>query len=95
MSYDFPEWMFDESIQDIPKKKLEFINSVFHDPAMKNQKNMLIQLPKLVQKAKAENLLFNQDELSRALNAIKKHSTEKELESINKILEKTKKTPAT
>lgn len=86
-----PAWMTDPLVKDIPEKKLRFLGQMFADGQGKNQKEMMAYLMPMMKKAKQENLTFTPQEISSAIAAIKKHSSEEELKQIDKILEKAKK----
>lgn len=83
-----PVWMTDELVKDIPEKKLEFLGQLFADGHGKSQKEMMAYLMPMMKKAKAEKLTFTPQEMNAAIAAIKKHSTEEELEQIDKLLKK-------
>ncbi len=83
-----PEWMEDELVKDIPEKKLEFLGNLFTSGKGKTQKEMMSFLIPMMKKAKSENLTFTQSEVSACIQAIKKHSSEEELEQINSLLKK-------
>lgn len=83
-----PAWMTDELVKDIPEKKLEFLGQLFADGHGKSQKEMMAYLMPMMKKAKSEKLTFTPQEMNAAIAAIKKHSTEEELEQINKLLKK-------
>lgn len=83
-----PEWMSDPLVSEIPEKKLRFLGEMFAQGQGKSQKEMMAFLMPMMKKAQKENLTFTPKEMSAAIAAIKKHSTEKELEQIDKILKK-------
>lgn len=83
-----PAWMADELVKDIPEKKLEFLGQLFAAGHGKSQKEMMAYLMPMMKKAKAEKLTFTPQEMNAAIAAIKKHSTEEELEQIDKLLKK-------
>ncbi len=85
-----PAWMEDELVKTIPQKKLEFLGKLFEEGHGKNQKDMMAYIMPMMRKAKQENLTFTPQEMNAAITAIKKHSSEEELQQINKILEKNK-----
>jgi len=86
MKSEFPEWMQDESIQDIAPEKLEFLNALFHNEKLHHQKSALLLLPKLLQQAKERNLLFTPDEFKRSIEVIRKRCSKEELEKVDHIL---------
>lgn len=83
-----PKWMSDELVRDISPKKLDFLAQLFTQGQGKSQKEMMLFLMPMMQKAKKENLTFTPQEMQAAIAAIKKYSTEEELKKINDILEK-------
>lgn len=87
---DMPAWMSDPLVQDIPKKKLEFLGTMFREGQGKSQKDLMTFMMPMMKKAKQENLNFTPREMSAAIAAIKKHSSEEELKQIDNILKKAK-----
>ena len=71
-----PAWMTDPLVKDIPEKKLRFLGQMFADGQGKSQKEMMAYLMPMMKKAKQENLTFTPQEMSSAIAAIKKHSSE-------------------
>lgn len=86
-----PAWMSDELVKDIAPEKLEFLAQMFSDGKGKTQKEMMTFLMPMMKKAKQENLTFTPQEMSAAIAAVKKYSTEDELKQIDIILEKARK----
>jgi len=86
-----PAWMSDPLVKDIPRKKLDFLGQMFTQGQGKSQKEMMMFMMPMMKKAKQENLTFTPQEMSAAIAAIKKHSSEEELKQIDKILEKASK----
>lgn len=87
---NYPEWMNDELVKDIPKEKLQFLGSIFTEFQGKSQKELMSQMMVVMRKAKEQNLTFNLTEMNSAIAAIKKYSSPEELEKINNILSKVK-----
>lgn len=85
-----PAWMADPLVKEIPEKKLQFLERLFADGHGKSQKEMMAFLMPMMKKAKQENLTFTPQEVSAAIAAIKKYSSEEELKQIDKILEKSR-----
>ncbi len=85
-----PAWMQDDLVKDIPQNKLDFLGKMFAEGHGKSQKEMMALLLPMMKKARQEKLTLTQQEMNAAIAAIKKHSTEAELEQINKILEKSR-----
>ena len=82
-----PLWMQDDLVKDIPREKLEFLSTLFAKGHGKTQKEMLALLMPAMRKAKKEHLTFTPQEMQAA---IKKYSSEAELQQIQNILEKSK-----
>ena len=80
-----PLWMQDDLVKDIPREKLEFLSTLFAKGHGKSQKEMMALLMPAMRKAK---LTFTPQEMQAAITAIKKYSTEAELQQIQNILEK-------
>ncbi len=83
-----PEWMNDPLVQNIPQNKLDFLGKLFTESKGKNQKQMMSYIMPMMKKAKAEKLTFSQGEINACIQAIRNHSTQEELENIDKILKK-------
>ena len=83
-----PAWMSDDLVKDISPKKLAFLEEMFRETQGKEKKNMMSFLMPMMKKAKQENLTFTPVEMNAAITAIKKYSTEAELQQIQNILEK-------
>ena len=90
-----PEWMSDPLVNNIPEKKLKFLEEMFTQGHGKTQKEMMTFLMPMIKKAKKENLTFTPQEMNAAIAAIKKHSSEEEKKQIDKILDKAKKKETT
>lgn len=82
--------MSDPLVSIIPEKKLQFLGQLFAQGHGKSQKEMMTLLMPLMKKAKQEGLSFTPQEMSAAIAAVKKHSSEEEQKQIDKILEKSK-----
>lgn len=85
-----PAWMEEESVKNIPKEKLEFAAQLFQNGHGKSQKELMALILPMMKRAKEENLIFTQSELTACIRAIKKHSTKEELNRIDSILQKSK-----
>ncbi len=81
-SSERPAWMSDPLVNAIPAKKLQFLEELFA------QEEMMAYLMPAMKRAKQENLTFTPQEVSAAIAAIKKYSSEEELKKIDKILKK-------
>lgn len=85
-----PTWMSDPLVKDIPEVKLNFLSQMFEESQGKSQRELMASLLPMMNRAKQENLNFTPQEMSAAIAAIKKHSSEEELKKIDNILEKAK-----
>ena len=85
-----PAWMSDPLVKDIPKKKLDFLGQMFEESQGKSQKELMASLIPMMNRARQENLSFTPQEMTAAIAAIRRHSSEDELKQIDNILEKTK-----
>lgn len=85
-----PLWMQDDLVKDIPRQKLDFLSQMFSQGHGKSQKEMMALLMPALRRAKKEHLTFTAQEMQAAITAIKKYSTESELQQIESILEKSR-----
>ena len=85
-----PAWMSDPLVKDIPDKKLDFLGEIFAESQGKSQRELMMSLMPMMNRARQENLSFSPQEMATAIAAIKKYSSEEELKQIDNILEKTK-----
>lgn len=85
-----PPWMNDEMVRNIPREKLDFLGRIFQDSQGKNQKEMMALMVPMMKWAKQENLTFTPQEMSAAVAAIRKYSSQEELEKIDELLKKTR-----
>lgn len=88
MQKEMPGWMREPSVKDIPKEKLDFLQTIYEQSQGKTQKELLAVLLPLLNNAKEKNLTLSPKELNLAVEAIKKHSTKEELNKIDEILKK-------
>lgn len=84
-------WMSDPLVADIPQKKLEFLEQLYYNSQGKNQKDLMTFMMPMMKKAKKENLTLTPGEMSAAIAAIKRNSTQEEQEKIDQLLSKAKK----
>lgn len=87
---DTPEWMEDPLVADIPKEKLEFLQTMFQAGQGKKQKEMMSTLLPLIKKGQNQHLTLTPAEVAAAIAAIRKHSSEDENAKIDSILARTK-----
>ena len=85
-----PAWMSDPLVKDIPDKKLDFLGEIFAESQGKSQRELMMSLMPMMNRARQEKLNFSPQEMGAAIAAIRKYSNEDELRQIDNILEKTK-----
>ncbi len=89
-----PAWMSDPLVREIPKQKMRFLEELFAKGTAsgrgKSQKELMASLMPMMKRARQEGLSFTPMEMNAAIAAIRKHSSEKELQQIDKILEKSR-----
>lgn len=90
MDSNRPAWMSDPLVKDIPEKKLDFLSQIFQESQGKTQRELMVSLMPMMNRARQENLNFTPQEMSAAIAAIRRHSSEEEQKQIDNILEKTK-----
>lgn len=81
-------WMKDELVKDIPKEKLEFLSKMQGRGNAKTQREWMRQMLPLMQEAKAQGLQFTPGEVSAAIAAIRKYSSQEENDKIDEILKR-------
>ena len=90
MSKEMPMWMNEEEVQKIPKEKLEFLQNLFIEGHGKSRKEIMSRLLPLLKEAKKKGLTLEPEEISAAVNALKKHSSPEEIDQLNRILSRNK-----
>lgn len=84
--------MSDPLVQEIPEKKMRFLEELFAQGNAsgrgKSQKELMASLMPMMKRAREEGLSFTPQEMNAAIAAIRKHSSKEELRQIDKILEK-------
>lgn len=92
-NHNQPIWMDDPSLQDIPKEKLMFYQNLIKSGQGLSKDKLLPFIMQITQTAKAQNLTFSKEEITRIIAAIKKHSSEAEKKTIDKMMNLQKKRP--
>lgn len=83
-----PQWMNDPLVKDISPEKLSFLERMFHESRGKSKKDMISFLMPMMKKAQQEHLTFTPSEMSAAVTAIKKYSSEEDIAKMDDILAK-------
>ena len=81
-----PAWMREDSVKDIPSKKLEFLQKLVFESKSLSQKELLPFLMALAQRSRDENISFSPAETKAIVEAIRKYSTPQELLKMNQIM---------
>lgn len=90
---NLPVWMEDPTLQDISKEKLMFYQNLIKSGQGLSKDKLLPFIMQITQTAKAQNLTFSKDEISRIIAAIKMHSSESEKKTIDKMMNLQKNRP--
>ncbi len=80
------DWMNDESLKNIEKRKLDFLHSLVIESASLKQKDLLPFFLSLAKRGQSENISFSKDEIRLISDVIKKNSSESDRAKIDKIL---------
>ncbi len=91
MAQEQPEWMADEAVKNIDRRKLDFLQALVVESKGLSPKEMFPFLMSVMKKAKEQNLQFQDNELQILIQTIKKYSTAEELSTIDKMLAARKK----
>ena len=81
-----PAWMQGDSVKDIPREKLEFLQKLVFESKSLSQKELLPFLMALAQRSRDENISFSTTETRAIVEAIRKYSTPEELLKMNQIM---------
>ncbi len=81
-----PAWMQEDSVKDIPREKLEFLQKLVFESKSLSQKELLPFLMALAQRSRDENISFSTTETRAIVEAIRKYSTPEELLKMNQIM---------
>lgn len=81
--------MTDELVKDVPREKLEFLETMMKRKKGDNPREVMKQMLPLLKEAKAKGLQFTPGEVSAAIAAIQKYSDPAERDKINDLLKRT------
>lgn len=79
-------WMNDESLKNIERRKLDFLHSLVIESASLKQKELLPFFLALAKRGQTENIHFSKEEIRLISDVIKKNSSESDRAKIDKIL---------
>lgn len=82
------EWMRDASLKNIDPSKLDFLQKLVFEINSLSDKEKLPFLLALANRAKKENISFNEEEVSTIIEVLKKHSTPEEVRKMDMMLKK-------
>lgn len=80
------DWMTDERLSDIPKEKLDFLQSVFFESQNLSEKERLPFFLSLASRSKSKNISFNEEESKCIMEILKEHATPNELEKMKRFM---------
>lgn len=86
-----PAWMQEAAVQNVPRRKLDFLQKLVFESASLSQKELLPFLMALAQRSKEEQISFSSEEMNAIIEALKKHSSPEEIRKMNRILKLMKK----
>ena len=81
---DATKWMQDERLKDIPKEKLDFLQSIFFESQNLSDKERLPFFLSLASKSRNKNISFSEEETSRIMEILKENSTPADIEKMNR-----------
>ncbi len=82
------EWMRDASLKNIDPSKLDFLQKLVFEINGLSDKEKLPFLLALANRAKKENISFNEEEVSAIIQVLRKHSTPDEVKKMDMMLKK-------
>ena len=88
---DATKWMQDERLKDIPKEKLDFLQSIFFESQNLSDKERLPFFLSLASKSRNKNISFSEEETSRIMEILKENSTPADIEKMNRFMAMAKK----
>ncbi len=83
-----PAWMYDDMVKDIDEKKLTFLGSLVEGGKGKSQREMMPFFLGKMKESKSLGISYSPAEINLVIEAIKKHSSEDELQKIDEIMKK-------
>lgn len=81
-------WMQDPSLREIDPSKLDFLQKLVFEMNSLKDKEKLPFLLALANRAKKENISFNQTETEKIIEVLKQHSTPEEVKRMDVMLQK-------
>ena len=83
--------MQDERLADIPKEKLDFLQSIFFESQNLSDKERLPFFLSLASKSRSKNISFSEEESSLIMEILKENSTPEDIEKMKKFMSMAKK----
>lgn len=84
-------WMQDERLSDIPRYKLDFLQSLFFESKKLSDKERLPFFLSLASKTKDKNFSFTEEESKKILNILKENISPNDMEKLNRFMQMAKK----
>ena len=81
------DWMQDSALQNIPIQKLQFLQSMLFESQKLSGKEMLPFFMSLAMKAKAQNIIYTQEEIDIIIPVLKKFASTDEIRKINQVIQ--------
>lgn len=85
---EYPQWMNEPEVKKIPLEKLLFLEEIVRLGNGKSKKELSKLYISILKKARENHLTFTPQEVTIAINAIRKNSSTKERAEIDSILSK-------
>ncbi|MCM1538021.1 MAG: hypothetical protein NC254_06455 [bacterium] len=80
------DWMNDEALSHIERRKLDFLHTLVIESASLKQTELLPFFLSLAKRGQSENIQFSKDEIRLISDVIKKNSSDADRAKIDKIL---------
>lgn len=80
------DWMNDETLSHIERRKLDFLHTLVIESASLKQKELLPFFLSLAKRGQSENIQFSKEEIRLISDVIKKNSSDADKAKIDKIL---------
>ena len=80
------DWMNDETLSHIERRKLDFLHTLVIESASLKQKELLPFFLSLAKRGQSENIQFSKEEIRLISEVIKKNSSDADKAKIDKLL---------
>ena len=79
-------WMNDESLKEIDKNKLEFLQALVFESSKLKKEQLLPFLMNIAKRGQEKNINFSNEEIEAIIAVLRKHATAEEITKMEKIL---------